>query len=108
MLQSAPDHDGALRLLVDVKIRQNLFLGIWWRINAWLTRTTTRAIAVLTGAYLVQRALGIWAASGGRTMTAEIISVAWLAICVYSWIAPALHARALKKELEEIRLKTDF
>jgi tetratricopeptide (TPR) repeat protein len=107
-LNSAPDNDGALRLLVAVKTRQSWGLGLWWRANAWLARSPGRAILVLVGAFLVQRALTIRAIYENQPMTKEIVSFAWLGLCIYSWVAPALFQRALKRELKEVRLRSDF
>lgn len=108
VLYSAPDHEGAMRLLVNIKTRQSLFLGLWWRLNAWLTLRPGRAIFVLVIAYLAQRALVTWSRIEGYRMTADIVAYAWLGLCIYSWVAPGFYRRALQKELEQVKLRPDF
>ena len=108
VLASSPDHEGALRLLVNIKARKSWFLGFWWRLNAWLTLRPGRAIFVLVLAYLVQRALVTWTRIEGHPMTSSIVSYAWLGLCIYSWVAPGVYRRALQKELEQVTLRPDF
>ena len=36
------------------------------------------------------------------------LQVAWLGICVYTWVGPGLFARYLKRELDSVALKPDF
>lgn len=108
VLYSAPDHEGALRLLVSIKARQSFYLGVWWRLNTWLTLRPGRAIFVLVLAYLVQRALVTWTRIEGHKMSSEVVAYAWLGLCIYSWVAPGFYRRALQKELEEVKLRPDF
>jgi len=39
---------------------------------------------------------------------AELVSLAWLGICVYSWVGPGIFQRELKKELESVQLRKGF
>jgi Flp pilus assembly protein TadD len=103
--RAAADPD-ALGLLVAVKTRESLLLGLWWRFNTWLGELGDgRAVLVLLGAFVVQRALVLWANQNHHAMTAEIVQFSWLAICVYTWVGPALFKRALSKELAKIELR---
>jgi tetratricopeptide (TPR) repeat protein len=103
--RSAADAD-ALRLLVSIKAHESLFLGVWWRFNTWLGELGDgRAVLVLLGAYVVQRALVLWANQNQHAMTAEIVQFGWLGICVYTWVGPGLFKRALTKELGRVQLR---
>jgi Flp pilus assembly protein TadD len=108
VLNVAPDHEGAIRLLVGVKTRSNFAVGLWWRMNAWLSLRPTRGVVVLVVAYLLQRALITWAVLHGHAMTESVIGYAWLALCVYSWVAPVYYRRALQRELNAVTLRSDF
>lgn len=108
VLNIAPDNEGAIRLLVGIKTRTNLFVGLWWRMNAWLTLRPTRAVTVLVFAYLLQRALTTWAQLHRHSMTESIISWGWIALCVYSWVAPVYYRRALQKELATVTFRAEF
>lgn len=108
VLYSAPESKEALELLVAIKIRTSFLLGLWWRYSVWTAIWPTRAIAILVAAFLLQSAARIWARAGGAPISAETISLAWFALCAYTWISPAIYQRALKKELAEVRLRDDF
>ena len=100
---------GALHLLTAIKSRTNWFLGLWWRYNAWIGSIGTgRAIVVLLGAFVLYRLTTIWVTQAGRPELAQIIQVAWLGICVYTWVGPGIFARSLKRELDSVVLKPDF
>ena len=49
-----PASEGALRLFVNIRMRKNKLLGLWWRANSWFSGLTTMGIAtaLITG-YLV-------------------------------------------------------
>lgn len=108
-LRNRPDDDQALRLLAAVKARQSYLLGLWWRGNAWLTRRgDSGAALILTFAYGLQRVLVMAAEDKGLSLTAEIVTYAWLAVCVYSWVGPAMFQRSVRAELRQVRLADDF
>jgi hypothetical protein len=89
-------------------VRQSLLLGVWWRFNSYLTRSTQRAIGVLVGMYLLQRTLSLWAVIHQREMLQQLIAYGWLGICAYSWFAPVIYRRMLEKELAQVSLRPDF
>jgi tetratricopeptide (TPR) repeat protein len=99
----------ALRLLVAIKARQSWVLGAWWRMSMWLgSLGDGRAIAVLVIAFIAQRAASTWATQHDRPGAASAITLTWLLICAYTWIGPALFARAVRRETESVALKPDF
>ncbi len=108
-LQNAPGDEGALTLLAAVKARESWLLGLWWRFQTWITAgSNRRAIALLVGLYLVYRAAGIALVDHGVANGASLLSVVWLGFCVYTWSAPAIFERSIRRELETVRLRPDY
>ena len=108
-LREEPNHDGALRLLVAVKMRQSPLMGVWWRFNAWAVGGThQRTIVVLVALYLVKQLAVLVADDLGFELLGDVVSYAWLAFCVYTWFGPAMFRRALDAELQGVRLRDDF
>jgi tetratricopeptide (TPR) repeat protein len=100
---TAPD---ALALLTSIKTRSNPLLGAWWHYATWLERIgPTRSVIVLLAAFVVQRLAVIYAEQIGEAGLATGISVAWLAIVVYSFVGPVLFRKALQRELESVELR---
>ena len=105
-LQADPENVGGLHLLTAIKARSNFFLGLWWRYAAWGARVgPTKNIIVLLVAYFVYRVLIIMTSEAGADTASTAISIGWLAIVVYSFLGPTLFNKALKKELETVRLR---
>jgi tetratricopeptide (TPR) repeat protein len=108
-LASDPSSRSALVLLASVKARQSLLLGTWWRFSAWLGGMADgRIVLVLLGAYVLQRTGTIYALDHGQPRTAQLVSYAWLAICIYSWMGPGLFRRSLERELGKVQLDERF
>jgi tetratricopeptide (TPR) repeat protein len=108
-LQQDPGDSGALGLLASVKARRSWLLGLWWHfqnlINAGSSR---RTIVMLIGAYLMYRVVEIAMVHNGMKDQAPFVTLAWLAFCVYTWFAPTLFWRSLRKEMETVRLRPDY
>jgi Flp pilus assembly protein TadD len=108
-LQADPMSESALTLLAAIKARRSLLLGLWWRFQAFVSAgSRTRAIALLVGIYLLYRItlivlgnhqLGHWNAP---------LNWAWLGFCAYTWFAPALFWKAVRRELQQVRLRPEF
>lgn len=99
----------ALRLLAAVKVRSNVFLGLWWRYNTWMeTLGDSRSIFVLLGAYVLYRVATLMASDFQQPELARIINILWLGIVAYTWFGPAMFRQALQKELSEVALRRDF
>src|SRR5690606_34939186 len=108
-LRHQPSDPDALVLMTAIKARQSALWGLWWRVNTWLGQLGDgRMVLVLLGAFVLQRLGRLAAADHDLPMTAELISVAWLAICVYSWVGPGMFQRSVRKELEPVSLGNDF
>ncbi len=104
-----PTDREALSLMASIKARTRWYLGLWWRFNTWCGEVGGRnAALVLLGAFIVYRLLTQLLADFGHPKGAELVSVAWLGVCVYSWVGPGIFRRELQKELETVRLRGDF
>jgi tetratricopeptide (TPR) repeat protein len=108
LAQDATD-PSALNLLVDVKARESRALGAWWRYSVWMGALgDARQIAVLVGAFLLQRVLTQIAIDLEQPLAALLIRVAWLGVAAYSWYGPAVFRQMLQRELDEVSLDDRF
>ncbi|MBW8852587.1 MAG: tetratricopeptide repeat protein [Xanthomonadales bacterium] len=108
-LQNEPGDVGALTLLSAIKARRSWLLGLWWRFQTWVTAgTNRRAIALLVGLYLVYRIADVALREQGLEDGAAWLSFAWLGFCVYTWFAPSIFLRSLRREFETVRLRPDY
>ena len=69
---------------------------------------STAGIAILVGAFFLYRVANIVLEEQGKQQFADLVQYAWLGIVAYSWFAPALFNRMIKRELESVRLRPDF
>ncbi|WP_246357228.1 tetratricopeptide repeat protein [Pyxidicoccus fallax] len=100
---------GALGLMAAIQARRSWWLGMWWRFSVWMEMLgTTRATLVLLVAYLLSRVATYAAEDLGSEGGATVVETVWLALVVYSWVAPVLFQRLLRRELAEVRLKAGF
>ncbi|WP_394825278.1 tetratricopeptide repeat protein [Pendulispora albinea] len=98
----------ALNLIAAIKARESLFLGVWFRLNSMLAELGPKAMLVLLAAYVAQRFLILVLQDLGHPRVAELVSYAWLGLCVYSWVAPGIFQRMLLREIRSVRLRGDF
>ena len=100
---------GALRLLTNIKARENWFLGFWWRFNAAMSRLSEKAIVgTLIGLFLTVNAAAIYLSQMGEQSLSQGIQYVWLAFVLYTWIGTAIMSKLLKRELETVALKTSL
>jgi tetratricopeptide (TPR) repeat protein len=109
-LQLNPEDSGARALLCAVKARSNWFLGLWWRFQTWVSAGShTRAILLLVGLYAAYRcAVILLEGQHADQRIVQAIQLVWLAFCLYTWVAPAMFSRALRKEMQEVSLRETF
>lgn len=108
-LQNDPGDEGALTLLAAVKARQSWLLGLWWRFQTWISAgNNRRAIALLVAMFLVYRATGIALDEHGQEDWADRLSWIWLGFCAYTWFAPDIFLRSVRRELETVKLRPDY
>ena len=67
-----------------------------------------RSILFLVGLFVAQKLAVTALRDVGAADAARIVSNVWLAFAVYTWVGPTVFARSLQKELEAVRLRTDF
>ena len=99
----------ALALMARVKAHQSWVLGLWWRFNGWITVFgVERVLPLLLGLYIVHAFSNQGLIDLGYERTAEVQGYLFLAFALYTWFAPALMERALKRELGDVALSPDF
>jgi len=104
-----PTDRGALHLLAAVKARASWSLGLWWRYHTWCSEVGSRnAVLVLLGAFILYRFLTQLLVDYDHQQGAQLVSYAWLGVCVYSWVGPGIFQRQLQSELQAVRLRKDF
>ncbi len=106
--QDATDRD-ALQLWAAIKAHRSWTLGLWWRVNAWISlRSEGGQIAVLIGSFVIVQVAVILAAAADLTLVEEVLYWGWLGFCAYTWIAPGLFKRMLERDLGSVVLDPDF
>lgn len=108
-LQIDPMDGEALTLMAAVKARRSWALGLWWRFQSFISAgSRTRAVVLLIGMFLIYRIALIALPQNGLPQWTGPLSYAWLLFCAYTWIAPSLFWRSVKKELEQVKLRPGF
>ena len=108
-LQLAPGDEDVHTLLAAVKASESLLLGLWWRFQSFVAGgSTRRTLLLLVGLYLAYRALDITLRTQGLQAWSPVLTGAWFAFCAYTWFAPVLFQRNLRRELESVRLRPDY
>lgn len=99
----------AIALLCAINARRSPLLGAWWRFQAFVSAGPAhRAITLLLGMYLAYRVASLWLTDHGQADAALILSGVWLGFCVYTWVAPSLFWKAVRRELAQVRLDPKF
>jgi tetratricopeptide (TPR) repeat protein len=108
LTQDATDLD-ALQLWAAIKARRSFTLGLWWRLNAWISlRSEGGQVALLIGSFVVVQVAIILATAADLPLLEEVLGWAWLGLCAYTWIAPELFKRMLQRDLGTVVLDPDF
>jgi tetratricopeptide (TPR) repeat protein len=108
LTQDATDRD-ALQLWAAIKARRSWTLGLWWRLNAWVSlRSEGGQIALLIGSFVVVQIAIILAAAADLPLVEKVLEWGWLAFCAYTWIAPGLFKRMLERDLGSVVLDPEF
>lgn len=106
--QDASDLD-ALRLWTAIKARRNIFLGAWWRFNVFVGLRSERSqLALLIGSFVIVRIAIILLGAAGYEDAEILLRKVWLGFCAYTWFAPAIFERMLKRELASVTLRDDY
>jgi len=105
-LRRDPSDPDALRFLADVKMRESVPWGMWWRYSVWMqTLGETRQIFVLLGAWVLYRVAVLAAGDLQQPGLATGMQLAWLALVAYTWLGPTWFARMVQRELAPVRLR---
>ncbi|MFT6144429.1 MAG: tetratricopeptide (TPR) repeat protein [Myxococcota bacterium] len=97
---------GPIHLLTAVKARESWTLGLWWRWQSWMSsRGQNQVILILVGAYIVFRLITIRLEQLDYDNARFAINIAWLGLIAYTWTAPVLWNRMLRKELKPVQLR---
>ncbi len=108
-LQSDPTDEGALTLLGAIKARRSPVLGLWWRFQSFLSAgSSRRMLLLLVGIYLLYRIAMIALAEEGMSHLLGPLSIAWMAFCAYTWLAPALFWKSVRREMSTVTLRDDY
>ncbi|NVB84018.1 MAG: tetratricopeptide repeat protein [Kofleriaceae bacterium] len=106
--EDASDRD-ALRLWAAIKARRNLLLGMWWRWNMFVGLRSERSqIGILIGSFVVVRIVIILLGAFGYEDAEILLRKIWMGFCAYTWFAPAIFERMLRRELANVTLREDF
>lgn len=104
-----PSSKEALALFADVKVRSNIFLGLWWKFNTKVSRMKPlNQVAVLIFGYVFFNLLSNIVYDLGYPQSSNMISYAWLAIVIYSWVAIPIYQRMLSKEIQQFSFRSDY
>lgn len=108
-LRRNPTDEFALSLFCAIQARKSLFLGLWWRLSTFIgAGTITRMMLILTGAFAVYRFTAMLLGDYGHAEAQAGLHIAWLALCVYTWVGPQIFAKQLKKELQTVKLDSRY
>ncbi|MGE3544770.1 MAG: hypothetical protein AB7L28_12605, partial [Kofleriaceae bacterium] len=106
--QSSTDR-GALQLWCAIRARRSRILGIWWRINAWISlRRESQQVALLLGSFVLAQIAVIVAGAFELDTLERMLRYGWLGLCAYTWVAPALFRRMLERDLGTVTLDPEF
>jgi len=104
-----PNSSEALRLFCDIKTSQNLFLGLWWKINSKLSiLSPIKASIVLIIMFLFFNLLSQLMKDLDLITLSKIFSYGWLLFVIYSWLGAPMYKRQLNKELKQFRFNNDY
>ena len=109
VLSRNAEHRGAIALLARIKARRSPVLGLWWRFVSWVgLGGEARAIVILVAMYVAFRMVSLTLEIEGYDTAYTGVSVAWLGFVVYCLVALMLFQRALRSEIQNVKLKDDF
>jgi len=104
-----PNSEAALRLFSDIKMRENWFLGLWWRLNSSLSKLGDIKISIiLISGYLIFSLLSVILRDLQYPNAGSMVSFGWLAFVLYSWICLPLYYRQIKQEIDKFQFDKDF
>jgi tetratricopeptide (TPR) repeat protein len=104
-----PHSQAALRLLAQVKMSQNPLMGLWWKFNAFVSQLgNLRGALVLVCAFVFFNLLSQIILDLGYSEISQAVSLAWVALVLYSWIGIPWYKKALQKELMKFSFNPEY
>ncbi len=107
-LRRDPTHLDAIKLLAAVKVRENVALGLWFRVNGAVSSLGPRAGTAMVAAYVGQALLRLVLQDLGYPTAGDVVRWVWLGICHYSYAAPQIFQRMIAKEIDSVVLRGDY
>ncbi len=108
-LRSDATHHGALHLICSAKFRRNPLLGLWWLYAVWITRIGRGLpFGMIIGSAIILRVFLFGIFMAYDSTLGRFVIVGWLIFVVYTWTAAGLFKRALRREIESVRLRIGF
>jgi Tfp pilus assembly protein PilF len=99
----------AVHLLVQIKMRRNPILGIWWRWAAFTGQMTTgMRWGLVIGLYIVWQILYRAFISKMPGFISTPIVLAWVGFCILTWVGPSILSMMVKRELKKVSIKPTF
>lgn len=94
---------------MGIKARSNPLLGLWWRYQVFIGEPgSPRGLALLLGMFVAVRLAAIVADAYEAPGISALVTYAWLAFCVYTWVAPSMFRKLVDKELKPVTLRKGF
>ncbi len=108
-LQQHANDEGALLLLCAVAARRNRVMGLWWRLNSWLTLGgQRRTLMLLIGGYLLFNLSSLLLTDSGYPAAGSAVGWLWIGLALYSWIGPFWFLKMVERELARVEVKAEY
>lgn len=99
----------AINLLCQAKAKKNPLMALWLSWATWLqTLDGKTRVAVVLGLWLGYNVLSRTAMRSWPETVQLGVAVVWLALCLLTWIGPAVLGWMVQRELKAIRLRKNF
>ena len=101
--------EGGLGLFVAIKVRRSPALGLWWRLNSWLTSgEDPRRVALMSAIFVLAGVLIIVTDEMGYPNLSRVLWLTWLGTSISAWIGPLVFRHWLKRELHGVKPDPTF
>jgi predicted Zn-dependent protease len=109
VIRNNPSSQQALTLFANLKLRKNIFLGMWWRFNASVSKFSPLQLSlVLVAGFLLFNLLSLILHDLGLSLASDIVRYGWLALVAYSWVGIPAYYKAIEKEIASFRFCRDY
>jgi tetratricopeptide (TPR) repeat protein len=99
----------AVHLLVQIKMRRNPILGVWWRWAAFTGQmSTAMRWGLVIGLYVVWQIFARTVLARMPGIIAAPIIFAWVGFCILTWIGPSILSMMVRREVKKVSIKPTF